>query len=269
MKTTEKNQMKVGSEKDNMPTEHKIAFITGANRGLGLETARGLGQLGITVLLGSRDRSRGEKAAAELRADGVACVEPVVFDLQNRDDHRALAAMIEENYGRLDILVNNAAVEKEGVDFGNPDGFNTTSTVSQEALQETFDINFFSVVALTQTLLPLIRRSPAGRIVNLSSILGSLTLHAEPSSSIYKTKAFAYDATKRAINAFTVHLAAELRDTPIKVNSAHPGWVKTELGGAGANLDITEGGNTSVQLATLSANGPTGAYIHLDQKLPW
>jgi NAD(P)-dependent dehydrogenase (short-subunit alcohol dehydrogenase family) len=250
-------------------TKQKIAFITGANRGLGLETARGLGKLGIRVLLGSRDQVRGEKAAAELRTDGIADVQSLEFDVQNRDDHRALAAMIDRSYGRLDILINNAGVEKEGVDFGDAEGFNTTSTVSTEVLQETFDINFFSVVALTQTLLPLIRRSPAGRIVNLSSILGSLTLHADPSSPIYKTKAFAYDATKTAINTFTVHLAAELRDTPIKVNSAHPGWVKTELGGAGANLDITEGGKTSVQLATLPANGPTGAYIHLGQTLPW
>jgi NAD(P)-dependent dehydrogenase (short-subunit alcohol dehydrogenase family) len=247
----------------------KVAFITGANRGLGLETARGLGKLGITVLLGAREKSKGEKAAAELREDGVAQVEPVLFDVQNKDNHKKLVDMLEEKYGRLDILVNNAGVEKENVEFGDPKGFNTTSSVSPEILKETFEINFFSVVALTQALLPLIRRSPEGRIVNLSSILGSLTIHSDPSSSIYKTKAFAYDATKTAINAFTVHLAAELRDTPIKVNSAHPGWVKTELGGTGANLDITEGGKTSVQLATLPADGPTGGYIHLGQTLPW
>jgi NAD(P)-dependent dehydrogenase (short-subunit alcohol dehydrogenase family) len=252
-----------------MKTQGKVAFITGANRGLGLETARGLGKLGIEVLLGARDRAKGEKAAEELRQDGIAQVEPVVFDVQNRGDHLALAGMLEKKYGRLDILINNAGIEKEGVQFGNPNGFNTTSTVSQEILKETFDVNFFAVVALTQTLLPLIRRAPAGRIVNLSSILGSLTIHSDPSSSIYKTKAFAYDATKTAINAFTVHLAAELRDTPIKVNSAHPGWVRTELGGAGANLDITEGGKTSVDLATLSEDGPTGAYIHLKERLPW
>jgi NAD(P)-dependent dehydrogenase (short-subunit alcohol dehydrogenase family) len=252
-----------------MKNPEKVAFITGANRGLGLETARGLGKLGITVLLGTREKSKGEKAASELREDGVAQVEPVVFDVQNPDDHQKLVAMLEEKYGRLDILVNNAGVEKESVKFGDPNGFNTTSSVSPEILKETFEVNFFSVVALTQTLLPLIRRSSAGRIVNLSSILGSLTIHSDPKSSIFKTKAFAYDATKTAINAFTVHLAAELRDTPIKVNSAHPGWVRTELGGSGANLDIVEGGKTSVQLATLPEDGPTGCYIHLGQTLPW
>ena len=252
-----------------MKSQDKIAFITGANRGLGLETARGLGKLDITVLLGSRDQSRGEKAADELRRDGVSQVEVVVFDVQNREQHRQLADLIEKKYGRLDILVNNAGIEKEGVEFGSPDSFNTTSTVSQEVLKETFDVNFFAVVALTQMLLPLIRKSPAGRIVNLSSILGSLTIHSDPNSPIYNKKAFAYDATKTAINAFTVHLAAELRNTHIKVNSAHPGWVKTELGGSGANLDITEGGKTSVQLATLPEDGPSGAYIHLGQALPW
>jgi NAD(P)-dependent dehydrogenase (short-subunit alcohol dehydrogenase family) len=252
-----------------MRDHEKIAFITGANRGLGLETARGLGKLGVTVLLGSRDKSRGEKAAEELRRDGVDLVEVVTFDLQNREDHQRLAETVEKNYGRLDILVNNAGVEKEGVEFGTPGGFNTTSTVSQDVLKETFDINFFAVVALTQTLLPLIRKSSAGRIVNLSSILGSLTFHSDPSSPIYERKAFAYDATKTAINAFTVHLAAELRNTPIKVNSAHPGWVKTELGGSGASLDITEGGKTSAWLATLPEDGPTGGYFHLGQRLPW
>ena len=249
--------------------EQKIAFITGANRGIGLETARGLGKLGVMVLLGSRDRGKGEKAAAELRRDGVAQVEPVEFEVLKREDHRRLDEMLEQRFGRLDILVNNAGIERESAEFAAPEGFNDTSTVSEAALRQTFDTNFFAVIALTQTLLPLIRRSLAGRIVNLSSILGSLTLHSDPTSPIYKKKAFAYDASKTAINAFTVHLAAELHDTPIKVNSAHPGWVKTALGGAGALLEISEGGKTSVQLATLTADGPTGGYFHLGQPLPW
>jgi NAD(P)-dependent dehydrogenase (short-subunit alcohol dehydrogenase family) len=136
-------------------------------------------------------------------------------------------------------------------------------------LRETFETNFFGTVALTQRLLPLIRKSTAGRIVNVSSIMGSLTLHSDPTSSIYPHKVFAYDSSKTALNAFTVHLAHELRDTPIKVNSAHPGWVKTDLGGAGADLDVSEGGKTSAWLATLPANGPTGGYFHLGQPLPW
>ena len=113
------------------------------------------------------------------------------------------------------------------------------------------------------------RLAPAGRIVNLSSILGSLTLQSDPESPIAAAKALAYNASKTALNAFTVHLANELRDTPIKVNSAHPGWVKTDMGGENAPIEVAEGGRTSVQLATLPADGPTGGFIHQGDALPW
>lgn len=249
--------------------QQKVAFITGANRGIGLETARGLGKLGIFVLMGSREKAKGEAAAAELAKDGVRNVEAIQFDVANRDDHRRLAALLEKRFGRLDILVNNAGVMLDDRNAGGPDGLNTTSTVTDQALRATFDTNFFAPVALTQALLPLIKRSAAGRIVNLSSVLGSLTLHADPSSPIYKAKTFAYDASKTAINAFTVHLAAELGATAIKVNSAHPGWVKTEMGGSDAPMELAEGGRTSVQLATLPAEGPTGGFFHLGDALPW
>jgi NAD(P)-dependent dehydrogenase (short-subunit alcohol dehydrogenase family) len=145
----------------------------------------------------------------------------------------------------------------------------STSTLPLEILRETFDTNFFGTVALTQKLLPLIRQSSAGRIVNVSSIMGSLTLHSDPTSPIYSHKVFAYDTSKAALNSFTIHLAHELRDTSIKVSSAHPGWVKTEMGGDGADLEISEGGKTSTWLATLPEDGPTGGYFHLGQRLPW
>lgn len=162
----------------------KVAFITGANKGIGLETARGLGKLGITVVLASRDEARGWAAAEKLRAEGIADVEAVRFDVTRPEDHRAIARHLEERYGKLDILVNNAGVHVEQADFGNPDGFNTTSKTTPEELRQTFETNFFAVVALTQALLPLIRKAPAGRIVNLSSVLGSLTIHSDPSSPI-------------------------------------------------------------------------------------
>ena len=245
----------------------KVAFITGANKGIGLETARGLGKLGIAVVIGSRDEARGRAAADKLGSEGIESVEAVRFDVTRPEDHEEVARRLGRQYGRLDVLVNNAGVELEGADFGKR--FNTTSRVTPEVLRRTFETNFFSVVALTQTLLPLIRKSPAGRIVNVSSILGSLTLHSDPSSGIYDKKAFAYDASKTALNAFTVHLAQELRDTKIKVNSAHPGWVQTELGGSAAPLDLSEGGKTSAQLATLPDDGPTGGYFHLGEPLRW
>jgi NAD(P)-dependent dehydrogenase (short-subunit alcohol dehydrogenase family) len=124
-------------------------------------------------------------------------------------------------------------------------------------------------VALTEKLLPLVRKSPAGRIVNLSSILGSLTLQADPKSPIYNAKSFAYDASKTALNAFTVHLAYDLRDTKIKVNSAHPGWVKTDMGGPEAPMELSEGAKTGATLATLPEDGPTSGFFHLGQALPW
>jgi NAD(P)-dependent dehydrogenase (short-subunit alcohol dehydrogenase family) len=250
-------------------SQEKVAFITGANKGIGLETARGLGALGITVVMASRDEVKGEAAADALRAEGVMGVDAVRFDVTRPEDHQQIARRLETRYGKLDILVNNAGVMLEESDFGTPGGFNTTTTVKPDILRRTFETNFFAVVALTQALLPLIRKAPAGRIVNLSSVLGSLTLHSDPSSPIYDKKAFAYDASKTALNAFTVHLAQALRGTKIKVNSAHPGWVKTDMGGSAAPMEVSEGGKTSVQLATLPEDGPTGCYFHLGQPLPW
>jgi NAD(P)-dependent dehydrogenase (short-subunit alcohol dehydrogenase family) len=185
------------------------------------------------------------------------------------EDHREIAHHLEKRYGKLDILVNNAAIMLDPLDFGAPGGSNTTTTVPFDDLRKTFETNFFAVVALTRALLPLIRKAPAGRIVNLSSILASLTLHSDPSSPIYSAKSFAYDTSKTALNAFTVHLAHELKDTPIKVNSAHPGWVKTDMGGPSAPMELSDGGKTSVELATLPDDGPTGGYFHLGKPIPW
>jgi NAD(P)-dependent dehydrogenase (short-subunit alcohol dehydrogenase family) len=165
----------------------------------------------------------------------------------------------------LDILVNNAGVLLDEGGFG----VNTTTTVPLVKIRETFDSNFFGVIALTQAMLPLLEKSEAGRIVNLSSILASLTLHATPGSPIYDSKTFAYDVSKTALNGYTVHLAHALKDTPIKVNSAHPGWVKTDMGGEYAPMEIADGAKTSVRLATLPADGPTGGYFHLGETLPW
>lgn len=244
-------------------SQQKIAFITGANKGLGLETARQLGKLGIAVVLGSRDLEKGVAAAQKLKSEGISA-EAIRFDVTNPADYQATYDYLNKRYGRLDILVNNA-----GISLENFMGGNKTSTTSAEVLHDTFDTNFFGAIQITQTLLPLLRKSPAGRIVNLSSILGSLTLHATPGSPIYDAKAFAYDASKAALNSFTVHLAHELKDTKIKVNSAHPGWVKTDMGTSAAPMEISDGAKTSVRLATLPDDGPTGGYFHMNDALPW
>lgn len=242
---------------------NKVAFITGANKGIGFETAKELSAKGVHVILGSRNQANGEKAVKELAAKGFETTL-LIFDVTKPEDHKKAFSFIQEKFGKLDILVNNAGIMVEGV-FGA----NNTSQVTDSHLRETFNANFFGVVELTQTLLPLIKKSTAGRIVNLSSILASLTLHTDPTSPIYESKAFAYNASKTALNAFTVHLAHELKGTNIKVNSAHPGWVKTDMGGEGAMMEITDGAKTSVQLALLEANGPTGGYYHMGETLPW
>ena len=243
-------------------TKKKVALVTGGNKGIGLETARQLGKLGILVLIGSRDLAKGEAAAAELKKDGVDA-RAVKLDVDNSADYEAVKKLIEKDYGVLDILINNA-----GIMIDSRKG-NETSKTSQDILRKTFNTNFFAAVGLTQTLLPLLKKSLGGRIVNLSSILGSQTLHATPGSPIYEAKTFAYDASKAALNSFTIHLAHELKDTKVKVNSAHPGWVKTEMGGEGAQLDVETGAKTSVELATLQDNGPNGGYFHLGKPLPW
>ncbi len=247
-------------------TAAKIALITGANKGIGLETARQLGQLGVTILLGSRDLARGEAAAEVLRGMGVDA-RAIKLDVVKRADRVAAVKFIKKEFGRLDILINNAAVMLDPRDGAWAK--NATSKTPAKLLHETFETNFFAVVDLTQRLLPLLRKSKAGRIVNLSSILASLTLHATKGSPIYDAKTFAYDASKSALNAFTIHLAHELQGTKIKVNSAHPGWVKTEMGGEGAQMEIVDGAKTSVQLATLPDDGPTGGFFHMGESLPW
>src|SRR5260370_31539446 len=241
----------------------KVAVITGANRGLGLETARELGKTGVRVVLGSRDAKKGEAAAAKLRDDGIAA-ERLVIDVTRSQEHQKAYDYFAKEYGRLDILVNNAGGLKENQISPTGRASNPTSAVSPEILRETFETNFFAPVALTQKLLPLINKAP-----NVSSILSSLTLHSDPNSPIYEFKTFAYDASKAALNAFTVHLAYELRDNKIKVNSAHPGWVKTEMVGPTPPMEVSEGGKTSAQLATLPDDGPNGGFFHLGQPVPW
>jgi NAD(P)-dependent dehydrogenase (short-subunit alcohol dehydrogenase family) len=243
--------------------DEKVAFISGANRGIGFETAKGLGETGITVVIGVRDIAKGDTAVKQLQGLGIKA-EAIHYDAAQPGSENAVFEHLASRYGKLDILVNNAGILKEQLVGGN-----NSSSVEQEVLKETFQTNLFSVIALTQKLLPLLRKAKTGRIVNLSSILASLTLHSMPDSPIDPAKGFAYNASKTALNAYTIHLAHELKDTPIKVNSAHPGWVKTELGGANAPMEVADSGKTSVRLATLDASGPSGGFFHESETLPW
>jgi NAD(P)-dependent dehydrogenase (short-subunit alcohol dehydrogenase family) len=239
----------------------QIALVTGANKGIGFETARQLAARGITVLLGARDEKRGLEAAETLKKEGLD-VQFIQLDVNDPASQDNAAKFIADKFGKLDILINNAGVAR---DFQVP-----ASKGSIEQWRETFETNVFSLISLTQKLLPLVKKSDAGRIVNLSSILGSLTLNRDPNSSLGAlSTGTAYNASKAALNMFTVNLANELNGTPIKVNSAHPGWVKTDMGGEAAPLGVEEGAKTSVWLATLPNDGPTGGYFFNGEALPW
>jgi NAD(P)-dependent dehydrogenase (short-subunit alcohol dehydrogenase family) len=242
-----------------------IALVTGANRGLGLETSRQLAQKGVTVLMGGRDGASIRAAAEKLRAEGLTTVEPVVLDVLYQPQIEAVRNMIAERFGHLDILVNNAGI------IADKGGFmqSNAATVTLDELRTTFEVNLFSVINVTSILLPLIRAAEAGRIVNLGSIIGSLGVHTAPDSFLTGLKPTAYAASKAALNMYTVCLADALKDTAIKVNSAHPGWVKTDLGTEHAPMEIVDGAKTPVALALLGADGPTGRFIHMGDPLPW
>ena len=232
----------------------KVALITGANKGLGLEIARQLGQQGLAVVLAAR-QGKADAPAAELRSQGLDA-RAVELDVTNPTNIAALPAFLEEHFGRLDVLVNNAGVQLDN-------GFD----VSADTLRQTYEANVIGPYAITQALLPLLRQAPAGRIVNQSSILGSLTAISQGQGGSWATPG--YTSSKAALNMLTVVLAQHLADTNIKVNAAHPGWVKTDLGGDEAPLSPAEGAQTAVRLALLPADGPTGGYFHDAEHLPW
>ena len=241
-------------------SNRKVALITGANKGIGYEIARQLGKLGITVLIGARSPKRGEEAAAALRAEGIDA-HTLTLDVKHGPSAQRAHDFIEREYGKLDILVNNAGVMH--------DATLKPAETPVETIREVFETNFFGVVEVTQALLPLLRKSDAGRIVNVSSSLGSHTLQADPSDPLGGYTVLGYDASKSALNMFTIELAAELRGTPIKVNSACPGWVKTDMGGPNAPGTVEQGADTPVWLATLPADGPTGGFFNSRKPVPW
>ena len=245
-----------------MTTTKKIALVTGATRGIGLETVRQLAQQDAHVILAGRDYAKADAAAQALRKQNLD-VEAIALDVTDGRSIAAAAAQIEKKHGRLDILVNNAGIMID----------DTTKSPSQQPLENwrrTFDTNVFGLIAVTQAFLPLLKKSAAGRIVNVSSLLGSITQHADPSSLIYDYKApVSYNVSKSTVNAWTVQLAHELRNTSIKVNAIHPGHVKTDMGGETAPMEIAEGAKTSVELALIGASGPNGSFSHLGQTLPW
>jgi len=249
---------------DQIMTQKRIGLITGANRGIGLETARQLAQKEVFVVLTSRQFEDAEAAVELLNSEGIIDVMALKLDVTLAEDRSLAVHFLSEHFGRLDILVNNAGLSTPEGNLTEP----VVSAVSERELREVFGI-LFAVVLLTQALLPLLKMGKAGRIVNVSSQLGSLTLHATRAQRVAYNKRFAYNASKAALNMFTILLAQELEQTNIKVNSVHPGWVRTRTGGDAAPLEPAEGAGMSLEAALLDKGSPTGTFLEREGSLPW
>ncbi len=238
----------------------RIALVTGANKGIGLAIARELGKRGMTVYVGARDRVRGAAAAEMLKGEGIAA-HFVELDVLREGTMVAAAATIEAAHGRLDVLVNNAGIADRG--DGPPSG------ADLDAVRRTLLTNFVGPAAVCQAMLPLLRRSAAVRVVYVSSGLGSLAQNADPAWEHAQVKYLGYSASKAALNMLTVQLAFELKDTPIKVNSADPGYTATDLNDQRGTQTVEEGAAEAIRLALLPDDGPTGGYFSSAGSVPW
>lgn len=235
----------------------RIALVTGANKGIGLEIARQLAEAGVSVVIGSRDGARGRAAVTDLAEQGLEATS-VQLDVTDEASIASTAATIEALHGRLDILVNNAGI----FDFTDA----APSRASIQAVRRVLETNFIGALAVSQAMLPLLQKSPAGRIVNLSSSLGSLSVNADPSSPYFGQRYIGYNASKAALNMLTIQLTEELRDTGIVVNSVSPGFVKSDLTGYGV-MTPEEGARLPVQHALGGADN--GRFIEPDGNTPW
>ena len=240
-------------------TSSKIALITGANKGIGKEIARGLGKQGFTVLIGSRDKKNGEDTINEFKKENlIAYVVPL--EVTNEASVQSAFEWVESKFGKLDILINNAGI---ATDEAKP-------SVSDMALvKKTYETNVFAPIRLIQVFLPLLKKSEAGRIVNISSGLGSLTLSSDANGPYDAINVLSYCTSKTALNAVTVHFAKELRGTSIKVNSADPGYCATDLNGHAGYRTPEQGAIAAIRLATLPTDGPTGQFFEENGPVEW
>jgi NAD(P)-dependent dehydrogenase (short-subunit alcohol dehydrogenase family) len=243
-----------------MPSTNKIALITGANKGIGFEVARQLGKQNCTVLIGARDSKLGEASAAKLKKEGIDA-RFVKLDVTNRGTIEAARGQIEKEFGQIDILINNAGI--------NDPGDGPPSKVDLDAANRVMQTNFIGALAVAQLMLPLVRKSAAGNIVNVSSELGSITGHSDPNWKFAPVKFIAYCASKSAMNMLTVQLAYELRDTKIKVNSVNPGYTATDLNNNQGPQTIEEGAAETVRVAMLGDDGPRGQFLETGGTIPW
>lgn len=236
----------------------RIALVTGGNRGIGMEIARQLSMKGIKVLIGCRDEDKGRNAVEQLNKSGVS-VELEVVDVNSHTSIVQMMNGVRKKYGRLDILVNNAGII---LDRGT-----SILNVEEAVMKETFETNYFGVLNLIQAAVPLMKEHNYGRIVNISSGLGSFQVHQGLLG--LKGSSSAYRISKTMVNALTCLVAHDVADMGIKVNAACPGSVQTDMGGANAPQTVTEGSDTAVWLATLDENGPNGGFFRDRMKAEW
>jgi NAD(P)-dependent dehydrogenase (short-subunit alcohol dehydrogenase family) len=249
--------------------KQQVALVTGANKGIGRGAAEQLAALGMTVLIGARDPQRGEEAAAALRGAG-GDVHAVTLDVTDPATVREVARQVEERFGRLDVLINNAGITGSGQVSPEDAHDQVPSSVELDMVRAVFETNVFGVIAVTNALLPLLRRSPAPRIVNVSSHAGSLTIFSDPDGPMASLlPSAAYSPSKTALNALTVQYANELRKDGVLVNSAAPGFVDTDSNDHTGFLTVAQGAAVLVRLATLDADGPTGGFFSEEGPLPW
>jgi NAD(P)-dependent dehydrogenase (short-subunit alcohol dehydrogenase family) len=234
----------------------KTALITGANKSIGLETARQLLQQGYYVYLGSRDETKGQQAVRQLHSEGLSEVEPIEIDVNEIDSIKSARAVMGEKLKFLDVLINNA-----GIAGGFPQ---TALEADINTFKEVFDTNFFGVIEVTQAFIDLLKPSPEPRIVNVTSGLGSLTLHNDPTWQYYQVKPACYVASKAALNAYTIVLAHDLRDTPFKVNAVDPGYTDTDFNNHSGPGTVPDAARRVVKAAMLGAEGPTGQFFSDD-----
>ncbi|WP_158839802.1 SDR family oxidoreductase [Saccharothrix deserti] len=250
-------------------THQKVALVTGANKGIGRAAAEQLAALGMTVLIGARDPRRGEEAAAALCASG-GDAHAVTLDVTDPTTIRAAATQVEERFGHLDVLINNAGITGSGQVAPEDALDQIPSSVDLDMVRAVFETNVFGVIAVTNAALPLLRRSPAPRIVNVSSHAASLTITSDPDGPLadLPTSA-AYTPSKAALNALTVQYANELRKDGILVNAVAPGYVDTDSNNHSGHLTPAQGAAVVVRLATLGADGATGGFFSADGSVPW
>jgi NAD(P)-dependent dehydrogenase (short-subunit alcohol dehydrogenase family) len=252
-----------------MPNQ-SVALVTGANQGIGLQIAKDLAAHDFTVLVGSRNLERGQAAAREVGPSA----HPLQLDVTDQASIAAAAELVRDRFGRLDLLIQNAAISNTGKQsFQSVEDYAKTTRPSNVALDEmraVWDTNVFGVLAVYQAMLPLLRQSPDARIVNVSSGVGSLTTNSDASFAYRAIFGPVYPASKTALNALTVAMAIELEPEGIKVNAVSPGFTKTNLNGYAGTETVEEGAREAVRVALLGRDGPTGGFTRWEnQTIPW